>query len=260
MKVLILAGGLGTRLSEETGVRPKPMVELGGKPILWHIMKIYSYCGFNDFVVLTGYKSHIIKDFFINYYYRYSDVSIDMSTNRVDIKTPRTENWKIDLLYTGEETMTGGRIKRARDFVGGDTFLLTYGDGVSDVDINSVIEFHRKSGAVVTLTAVRPAGKFGVIDIGRDGMVSSFREKKDEDTSWINGGFFVCEPEVFDYIPDGDDAVFEKDPLEALAASGKLSAYRYGGFWRAMDTLRDKIELNKMWLEGNAPWAKWIEK
>lgn len=257
MKVLILAGGLGTRLSEETGIRPKPMVELGGKPILWHIMKIYSYCGFTHFVVLTGYKSHIIKDFFINYYYRYSDVSIDMSANRIDIKTPRTENWKIDFLYTGEETMTGARIKRAQNFVGGEPFLLTYGDGVSDVDINSVVEFHRKSGAIVTLTAVRPAEKFGVVDVGSDGVVSAFREKRNGDSSWINGGFFVCEPEAFDYIPDGDDAVFERDTLEILAEAGKLSAYKYGGFWKSMDTLRDKIELNKMWSMGNAPWAKW---
>lgn len=258
MKVLILAGGLGTRLAEETEVRPKPMVEIGGKPILWHIMKMYSYCGFNDFVILTGYKSHVIKEFFINYAYRYSDITVDMRANSVEIHTARTEPWKVSVLYTGENTMTGGRIKRAREHVGNERFLLTYGDGVSDVDINKVVKFHEQKKAVATLTAVRPAGRFGVLEISNDGMISVFKEKNEGDTSWINGGFFVCEPEIFDYIPDGDDAVFERAPLEKLAAANKLGAYKHEGFWRPMDTMRDKIEINQMWQSGNAPWARWL--
>lgn len=257
MKVLILAGGLGTRLSEETGIRPKPMVELGGKPILWHIMKMYSQCGFNDFVILTGYKSHMIKEFFIDYYHRYSDIVMDMRTNKVDVLQNRTEPWVVNMLYTGESTMTAGRIKKAQQYVKGETFLLTYGDGVSDVDINEVIKFHKSRKALVTLTAVKPGPRFGMLDIAEDGMINSFREKAD--VSWINGGFFVCEPEVFDYIGE-TDCMFERAPLEALAAAGKLAAYKHEGFWRPMDTLRDKLELNEMWASQEAPWATWLEK
>ncbi len=259
MKVLILAGGLGTRLTEETGVRPKPMVEIGGKPILWHIMKMYSFYGFNDFVVLTGYKSHVIKDFFINYAYRYSDLTVDLASNAVQVHKTRTEPWKISILYTGEKTMTGGRIKQAKKYVENERFLLTYGDGVSDINIKELIEFHDKSKSVATLTAVRPTGRFGVLDIADNGTVNTFREKNEGDTSWINGGFFVCEPEIFDYIPDGDDAVFERKPLETLAAKKQLTAYKHKGFWRPMDTLRDKMELNGLWESGEAPWANWLK-
>lgn len=258
MKVLILAGGLGTRLSEETGIRPKPMVELGDKPILWHIMKMYSHCGFNDFVILTGYKSHTIKEFFLDYYRRYSDLTVDMRNNTVDIHISRGEPWTVSMLYTGENAMTGARIKKARSYVGDEPFLLTYGDGVSDVDINEVVKFHKASGALATLTAVKPVGRFGVINIGENGMINSFREKAD--VGWINGGFFVCEPEVFDYIGDSEDCSFEREPLERLADEGKLSAYKHDGFWRPMDTLRDKVELNKLWASGSAPWAKWLKE
>ena len=227
MKVVILAGGLGTRLSEETELKPKPMVEIGGKPILWHIMKIYSYYGFNDFVILTGYKSHIIKDYFINYYTRYSDITVDMANNTVEVHKNRHEPWKVTMLYTGQDTMTGGRIKKAQDYIGNEPFLLTYGDGVADVNINELI------------------------------MITSFMEKPKGEESWINGGFFVCEPKVFDYIKDGDSTIFERAPLENLAKDNQLNAYKHNGFWRPMDTLRDKNDLTEMWLNDSAPWAIW---
>lgn len=260
MKVVILAGGLGTRLSEETRMIPKPMVEIGGKPILWHIMKIYSYYGFNEFVILTGYKSHIIKEFFVNYYQRYSDITVDMAKNTVDVHRVATEPWKVTLLYTGENTMTGGRIKRAEEYVGRAPFLLTYGDGVADVDINGLIENHRKSGKLCTMTVVQPAGRFGAVVMKDDGVVTSFMEKPKGDENWINGGFFVCQPEVFDYIKDGDATVFERAPLEGLAVDGQLNAYRHPGFWQPMDMMRDKMELTKLWQSDKAPWAKWIRK
>lgn len=261
MKVLILAGGLGTRLSEETRLIPKPMVEIGGKPILWHIMKIYSYYGFNDFVILTGYKSHIIKDYFVHYYQRYSDITVDMQNNSVEIHKMKTEPWRVTMLYTGENTMTGSRIKKAQDYVGDEPFLLTYGDGVADVDINKLIDCHKKSGKYLTLTAVKPSGKFGAIDITSDGTIESFKEKPDGDGNWINGGFMVCEPEVFKYIDSNrDDVIFERQPLENLAFDGKLNSYKHRGFWRPMDTLKDKKDLTQMWQEEKAPWAIWMNK
>lgn len=260
MKVVILAGGLGTRLSEETELRPKPMVEIGGRPILWHIMKSYSHFGFNDFIILTGYKSHIIKDYFINYYTRYSDITVDMSNNSVEIHQHRNEPWKVTMLYTGPDTMTGGRIKKAQSYLKDKPFLLTYGDGVSDVDINELIKFHNRSGKIATMTSIQPSGKFGAINIDDEGHVSSFLEKPKGDGAWINGGFFVCKPEIFDYIEDSDNVIFEKEPLENLAKANQLNAFKHHGFWRAMDTLKDKNELTAMWLTGKAPWALWLKK
>ena len=257
MKVLILAGGLGTRLGEETTLKPKPMVEIGGYPILWHIMKIYSYYGFNDFVVLTGYKSHVIKEYFVNYYQQYSDITVDLAKNSVEIHRTRSEPWKVTMLYTGQNTMTGGRIKRAREYVGDEPFMLTYGDGVSDVDIDALIRSHKESGKLCTMTAVQLAGRFGALVIKDDNMITTFMEKPKGEESWINGGFFVCQPEVFDYIADDDASIFERAPLENLAKDGQLNAYKHRGFWQPMDMLKDKIELTKLWESGNAPWAKW---
>jgi len=259
MKVVILAGGFGTRLSEETDLRPKPMVEIGGYPILWHIMKTYSHWGFNEFVILTGYKSHIIKDYFINYYSRYSDVTVDMANNSVEFHKSRSEPWKVTVLYTGPNTMTGGRLLRAKDFLGESRFMLTYGDGVSDVNIPKLVAFHEQNGAAVTLTTVQPAGRFGSIDLGNDSIVKSFKEKPVGDGAWINGGFFVMESDIFDYLTYGDGTVLEREPLECLAKIGRLHAYRHNGFWRAMDTLRDKNELIDMWTEKKAPWALWTK-
>lgn len=257
MKVLILAGGLGTRLSEETDLKPKPMVEIGGRPILWHIMKIYSHYGFNDFVILTGYKSHIIKDYFINYYTRYSDITVDMSKNAVEIHQHRNEPWKVTMLYTGQDTMTGGRIKKAEDYVGEEPFMLTYGDGVSDVNIKSLLNHHQSSKKLITMTAIQPKGKFGALDIQEDNSISAFKEKPKGDGHWVNGGFFVCQPEVFKYIPNDDNTIWEREPLENLAKDNQLTAYKHEGFWQPMDTLRDKIELTDMWLSGKAPWKIW---
>ena len=260
MKVVILAGGLGTRLSEETKLIPKPMVEIGGKPILWHIMKIYSYYGFNDFVILTGYKSHVIKDYFVHYYQQYSDLTVDMANNTVELHKIQTEPWKVTMLYTGQNTMTGSRIKKAQEYIGNEPFMLTYGDGVSDIDINELIKCHKQSGKYLTLTAVRPEGKFGALDIDVDGTIKHFAEKPQGDGSWINGGFMVCQPEVFDYIEGGrDDVIFERTPLESLACDGQLNSYKHRGFWFPMDTLKGKNDLTEMWLSENAPWAKWMK-
>lgn len=260
MKVVILAGGLGTRLSEETDLKPKPMVEIGGRPILWHIMKIYSYYGFNDFVILTGYKSHIIKDYFINYYTRYSDITVDMSRNAVKVHQHRNEPWKVTMLYTGQDTMTGGRIKKAQEYIGKERFMLTYGDGVSNVNIKELIEFHKKSKKLATMTAVQPSGRFGALVIDDNDKITSFMEKPKGDESWINGGFFVLEPEVFNYIRNDDSTIFERAPLEKLAKDGQLNAFKHDGFWRPMDTLRDKTELTELWVNNKAPWAVWYSK
>ena len=257
MKVLILAGGLGSRLSEETNLKPKPMVEIGGYPILWHIMKIYSHYGFNDFVILTGYKSHIIKDFFVNYYQRYSDITVDMTDNSVIVHKTRQEPWKVTMLYTGQNTMTGGRIKKATKYINNEPFLLTYGDGVSDVNIQELIDAHKQSGKLITMTAVKPTGRFGALVIDDNNTITSFMEKPKGDGAWINGGFFVCQPEVMNYIAEGSNIIFEREPLEKLAAEGQLHAYKHEGFWQPMDTLRDKIHLTELWEDQKAPWKKW---
>ena len=254
MKVLILAGGFGSRLSEETDAKPKPMVEIGGKPILWHIMKIYSAYGFNDFVILLGYKGYVIKEYFANYFLHNSDVTIDLQSNKMEVHNNTSEPWKVTLLDTGLNTMTGGRIKRAKKFIDG-TFLLTYGDGVSNVDINKLVEFHRSHGKKATLTAVKPTARFGGLKFNGDN-VSEFSEKPQSGEGWINGGFFVLEPEVLDYISN-DKTVWEREPLENLAKENELMAYKHTGFWQCMDTLREKNYLNELYNSGNAPWVVW---
>jgi glucose-1-phosphate cytidylyltransferase len=259
MKVIILAGGYGTRISEETDLRPKPMVEIGGYPILWHIMKIYSYWGFNEFIILTGYKSHVIKEYFLNYYARYSDITVDMANNAVEIHKHRNESWKVTMLYTGADTMTGGRLLRAKEFLGNERFMLTYGDGVSDVKIPELIKCHEKAGRQVTLTSVQPAGRFGAIGIDDGGKIRSFKEKPDGDGVWINGGFFVMESAIFDYLTEGDATTLERKPFEQLAETGQLNAYKHYGFWRAMDTLKDKNDLTALWTTGKAPWSLWLK-
>ncbi len=254
MKVVILAGGLGSRLSEETTVRPKPMVELGGKPVLWHIMKIYSHYGLNDFVVCLGYKGYVIKEYFANYFLHMSDVTFDLRTNQMKVHQNTSEPWSVTLVDTGDNTQTGGRLGRVRDHIDG-TFCFTYGDGLSDVNVTELIAFHREQGTHATLTAVQPPGRFGVINFEKE-KISAFQEKPPGDGSWINGGFFVLEPAVFDQI-SGDDTVWEREPLERLAAAGQLSAFKHAGFWQPMDTLRDKIHLEGLWASGNAPWKVW---
>ena len=256
MKVVILAGGLGTRLSEETDVRPKPMIEIGGYPILWHIMKIYSFYGFNDFIICLGYKGYVIKEYFLNYYLHQSDIEINISTNTHKVINSVAEPWKITLVETGKETMTGGRLKRVKNFVGNDTFFATYGDGLSDVNFVELLNFHRSNGRLATITAVQPPGRFGALEILKNDVVSRFMEKPLGDGAWINGGFFVLEPEVLNYI-ESDETVFEKEPLENLAGNGQLTAYKHIGFWKSMDTLRDKRELESMWSAGLAKWKMW---
>ena len=256
MKVVILAGGLGTRLSEETILKPKPMVEIGDMPILWHIMKIYSAHGFNDFIICLGYKGYVIKEYFTNYFLHKSDVTIDLVNNSVTVHDSQAEPWKITLVDTGNITMTGGRIKRIQSHVDNETFFLTYGDGVGNVDIKKLLEFHQKHGKVCTITSVQPSGRFGALNITEKQEVLSFKEKPQGDGAWINGGFFVCQPEVFNYI-ENDSTIFEKEPMESLAADGQLMAYIHNGFWKPMDTLRDKIELDNDWNNGNAKWKNW---
>ena len=257
MKVMLLAGGFGTRLSEETGLRPKPMVEIGGKPILWHIMKMYSKYGFNDFVVLLGYKGYYIKEYFANYFLHQSDVTIDIKNNKIEVLNNSSEPWKITLIDTGTNTMTGGRIKRVQDFVGNEPFMLTYGDGVSDIDIGKLVKFHKSHGKLMTMTSAQPDGRFGALDITSDNKVQEFQEKPKGDGSWINAGFFVCEAKVFDYITQGDSTVFEQQPLKNLAKNGEIYTYKHDGFWMPMDTLRDKNVLSKMWDNDKAPWKTW---
>jgi glucose-1-phosphate cytidylyltransferase len=256
MKVLILAGGFGTRLSEETDIRPKPMAEIGSQPIIWHIMKSYSHFGFNEFVVLLGYKGYYIKEYFANYFLHQSDVTIDLATNKMEVHNNFSEPWKVTLLETGLNTMTGGRIKRAKDHIGSETFLLTYGDGVADVNLKDLLKFHKQHGKAITMTSVQPEGRFGALKFQGTNKVDSFNEKPRGDGTWINGGFFICEPKVMDYIA-GDDIVFEREPMEKLANDGELFAYRHQGFWQCMDTLRDKNKLNELWVRGDAPWKVW---
>jgi glucose-1-phosphate cytidylyltransferase len=256
MKAVILAGGLGTRLAEETGLKPKPMVDIGSKPILWHILKLYSNHGITDFVICLGYKGYVIKEYFANYFLHSSDVTFDLANNSMEVHNKKSEPWKVTLIDTGEETMIGGRIKRIIDYVKDDEcFCLTYGDGVSDIDIDASIKFHRSEGRLATVAGVQPPGRFGAIEM--DGArVTGFKEKPQGDGGWINGGFFVLSPKVVDYI-DGDATVWEKEPMENLAKDGELSVYMHDGFWHPMDTLRDKRYLESLWESGNAPWKLW---
>jgi len=255
MKAVILAGGLGTRISEETNVKPKPMVEIGGRPILWHIMKLYSHYGINEFIICAGYKGYVIKEYFANYFLHMSDVTFDLQENAMEVHKKRSEPWKVTIVDTGESTMTGGRLLRVRDYIGDETFCCTYGDGVGDVDITALIKFHKDSGRLASLTGVQPPGRFGAIDLLED-KVLSFQEKPQGDGSWINGGFFVLSPAVLDLISN-DATVWEKEPLENLAERGELGIYRHRGFWRPMDTLRDRIELDNLWDSQCAPWKIW---
>ena len=257
MKVVILAGGYGTRISEESGVRPKPMVEIGGKPILWHIMKIYSAYGINDFIICCGYKGYMIKEYFASYFLHRSDVTFDLKNNEMEVHQNDVEPWKVSLIDTGEGTMTGGRLKRVKDFIGRETFCLTYGDGVSDININQLIEFHQEQGALVTLTAVQPPGRFGAFKLEQEQTkITYFREKPRGDDAWINGGYFVVEPGAIDYVRD-DSTTWELEPLKNLARDGKLSAYKHYGYWQNMDTLRDKNVLEQVWQSGEVPWKVW---
>lgn len=256
MKAVILAGGLGTRLSEETSVRPKPMVEIGGKPILWHIMKSYSTHGINDFVICCGYKGYVIKEFFANYFLHTSDVTFDMQANSVEVHTRNAEPWRVTVVDTGDDSMTGGRLKRVKKFVEHEeAFCFTYGDGVSDVDVAASIAFHRSHGKLATMTAVQPPGRFGAIEIDGSRIVR-FKEKPQGDGNWINGGFFVLSPKAIDYV-DADATIWEKEPMEGLARDGQIDAYFHAGFWQPMDTLRDKIHLEELWQSGRAPWKRW---
>ncbi|CAM3353435.1 glucose-1-phosphate cytidylyltransferase [Paenibacillus lupini] len=255
MKAVILAGGLGSRLSEETISKPKPMVEIGGKPIIWHIMKIYSHYGIHDFIIAAGYKSYVIKEYFFNYYLHQSDVHFDLSDNQVTFMNSKAEPWKITVVDTGDQVMTGGRLKRLAPYIGDDTFCFTYGDGVGDIHIGELIELHRRNGSLATVTAVNPGMRYGILEIN-DYKAVSFREKPHNDNNWINGGFFVLEPKTIDLIRS-DDTVWEHGPLESLASFGELSVYQHHGFWHSMDTLRDKNSLNELWNKGNAPWKVW---
>lgn len=257
VKAVILAGGLGTRISEETHLRPKPMIEIGGKPILWHILKIYSHHGIYDFVICCGYKGYLIKEYIANYFLHVSDVTFDMTDNRMEVHQHHAEPWKVTLVDTGEKTMTGGRLKRVASYLSDDdAFCLTYGDGVGDIDITALIAFHRRQGTLATLTATYPPGRFGAIEIRADHRVATFKEKLRGDGAMINGGFFVLSPKIIDLLID-DSTIWEREPLAALAEQQQLSAYQHHGFWQPMDTLRDKTLLEALWVEGNAPWKVW---
>lgn len=257
MKVVILAGGLGTRLSEETVLKPKPMVEIGDMPILWHIMKIYSAHGYNDFVICLGYKGYVIKEYFANYFLHKSDVTINLKDNKLQVHDSTAEPWTITLVDTGLDTMTGGRIKRIAPHLNNEAFLLTYGDGVSDVNIAEEVAFHKAHGRLCTVTAVQPSGRFGALDLGEQNEIKSFMEKPKGDGAWINGGFFVCEPSVLDYIPAGDGTIWEREPMEGLARAGQMQAFKHHGFWKPMDTLRDKMDLDGAWTRNEARWKIW---
>ena len=257
MKVVILAGGLGTRLAEETVVIPKPMVEIGGHPILWHIMKIFSFYGMNEFIILLGYKGYVIKEYFANYFLHQSDVTFNFLENKTEIHHHHCEPWKVTLIDTGSDTQTGGRILRAKPYLEKETFFMTYGDGVADINILELQKFHQKHGRVATVTAVQPEGRYGAIVANPSGKISNFTEKPLGDGSWINAGFFVLEPEIFSYLQDGDKTIFERKPLEDLVADSELYSYMHYGFWKCMDTLRDKVELQKLWEQGTAPWELW---
>lgn len=257
MKVVLLAGGFGTRISEESHLKPKPMIEIGEMPILWHIMKIYSYYGYNEFVICCGYKAYLIKEYFANYYLHRTDVTFDFSQeNKMIIHTNFSEPWKVTLVDTGLHTMTGGRIKRIQKYIGEESFMLTYGDGVSDINIDKLVDFHKEHGKIATMTTVNVGQRFGILDIDSNNTINAFREKSDSDGSMINAGFMVLSPEIFEYI-EGDSTVFEKAPLELVAAMGELMAYRHNGFWKCMDTQRDKQQLEELWESGEAPWKKW---
>lgn len=259
MKVVILAGGFGTRISEESHLRPKPMIEIGEKPILWHIMKIYSHYGYNEFVICCGYKQHVIKEWFADYYLHTSDVTFDFTDkNHMVVHNNVSEPWKVTLVDTGLNTMTGGRIKRIKPYLDNDAFMLTYGDGVADINIQEVVDYHNKMGKMATITAAQPGGRFGVLDIKPDGEITNFKEKKKEDGGWVNAGFMVLEQEIIDLIED-DSSVFERYPLEEAARRGELNAYRHFGFWQCMDTLREKEYLENLWCTGEAPWKKWTK-
>lgn len=257
MKAVILAGGLGTRLTEETTIKPKPMVEIGGRPVLWHIMKIYAAYGINDFIICCGYKGYVIKEYFANYFLHMSDVTFDMRFNQMNVHCGYAEPWRVTLVDTGDQTMTGGRLKRVREHIGNQTFCFTYGDGVANVNIQELIDFHREQKCLATLTATQPPGRFGAISLEPDQhKITTFREKPEGDGAWINGGYFVLEPEVIDYIED-DSTIWEQEPLKKLSQDGQLAAYRHPGFWQPMDTLRDKNYLEELWKSGTAPWKVW---
>ncbi|MEX2596369.1 MAG: glucose-1-phosphate cytidylyltransferase [Salibacteraceae bacterium] len=257
MKVVIFAGGKGTRISEESHLKPKPMIEIGGKPILWHIMKTYEAFGHDEFIICCGYKGYVIKEYFYHYFLHNSDLSIDLANNDITIHTTKSEKIKVTLVDTGLETMTAGRLKRVKQYVGNERFMLTYGDGLSDIDMKEQLRFHEQSGAAVTMTIVQPGSRFGMINLDDDNRVKAFEEKPQEDGTWINGGFFICEPETFDFLPENaDEIMWERYPLEKLTEAGKLIAYRHHGFWKCMDTLRDNMDLNSMW-EDNPKWKNW---
>ena len=258
MKVVIFAGGLGTRISEETDTRPKPMVEIGGKPILWHIMKSYSHYGFNDFIICLGYKGYVIKEYFMNYFLHNSDITVDLSKNTTEIHGTKSEPFKVTLVETGLNTKTAGRLQQVRPYVGNEDFMLTYGDGVCDVDLEKLLTFHKQQAKIATVTAIELEARFGGMDLGNNGEVVAFREKAKDEGKWINGGFFVLKPEVFKYLQsDMSNMMWEDEPLEKLAADGQLAAYQHKGFWKCMDALRDKIELEEFWRTGNAKWKTW---
>lgn len=256
MKAVILAGGFGTRLSEATNLIPKPMVEIGGKPILWHIMKIYGHYGIKDFIVCCGYKQYVIKEYFANYFRHNCDIMVNLANNDISVLNNHSEDWRVTMIDTGLNTMTGGRIKRIRDYVEDEPFCLTYGDGVADVNIAQAIDLHQQSGKILSMMAYQPRGRLGVLDIGDEGIVNSFIEKPAETGTWINAGFFVCEPDIFDFLGE-DNEMFEREPMQRLLKKSEIHAYKHTGFWMPMDTLRDNTELNKMWEQGNAPWKVW---